>query len=484
MDLTIGEYQLINLAPINILLGKNGCGKSTLLKQISNHLSNKQEYGKVKYINPERGGVLTTQANINQQMLENPNNLSHERNRNQVSNFRQQTVAQFLTFELQVLRDLESDVAKRHDNNFNFQAYIEQINYLLDNIYIKRTNKGFDIYSKSKQNVLVSPNDISSGESELITLTIECLVFIQECSKDKINILLLDEPDVHLHPDLQTRLSHFIYELVKDKENVKIIVATHSTSFIGALENYDFANIEFMKFNQKNFEFKTFSDEYKKILPIFGAHPLSNVFNEKPPLLVEGEDDERIWQQAVRTSNNKLKIYPCSVDGQGQMSKYESDVNNIISCIYDNAKAYSLRDKDDIEEGGINYLGAIKRFRLTCRASENLLLCDDVLKSQSITWEEIKSKIDEWIEKNPQHKYLSHMNSFKNSGYDRKNHNLKDIRNILLSFIHLNKAWEVLVGQCIGKMFSEGNVSSKDEHSLYAYLGTGLLMELGLKTIS
>ena len=63
----------------------------------------------------------------------------------------------------------------------------------------------------------VRANDISSGESELISLGIEFLVFGEELQAEKDNWLLIDEPDVHLHPDLQARLVRFLEKLVKEK---------------------------------------------------------------------------------------------------------------------------------------------------------------------------------------------------------------------------------------------------------------------------
>ena len=189
--------------------------------------------------------------------------------------------------------------------------------------------------------------------------------------------MFLDEPDVHLHPDLQVRLSRFIQNLVAQKKAI-VILATHSTAFLGALSDFNDTHIEFLNSGQKKLNFKKISEEYRKILPIFGAHPLSNIFNQIPIFLVEGEDDERIWQQAIRSSNGKLKIYPCFADGIGNMKKFEKDIQQIISCVYENAKAYSLRDRDDGNEN-INDLDKIVRLKLACRASENLLLTDEVL---------------------------------------------------------------------------------------------------------
>src|SRR6185295_3211876 len=109
------------------------------------------------------------------------------------------------------------------------------------------------------------PSQISSGESELISLGIECLSFNIESILDKENILLLDEPDVHLHPDLQARLMRFLLEIIKENK-IRILIATHSTSILGALENYSSTRLGFMTFNQKEIEFQEITDIYKKVL--------------------------------------------------------------------------------------------------------------------------------------------------------------------------------------------------------------------------
>jgi predicted ATP-dependent endonuclease of OLD family len=71
---------------------------------------------------------------------------------------------------------------------------------------------GFKIFSKATENE-IQPAEISSGEAELISLGIEASAFAQELDVEKANYLFLDEPDVHLHPDLQDRLVKFLTDL-------------------------------------------------------------------------------------------------------------------------------------------------------------------------------------------------------------------------------------------------------------------------------
>lgn len=468
MDITdITGYTLKNLSKINIVLGKNGCGKSTLLRSVEQGLSSQsQSYGKTKYITPERGGSLIYEAGIEQSLTTDINWLSGQRRKNQAVGFRQQSVAQYRRLETLVLREIEKE--KRQQNDYTFDIYVNKINSLLDNIEIKRHDMTFKIYHRGTTNEL-GAEVISSGESELISLGIECLIFGKECIPDKENILFLDEPDVHLHPDLQVRLMNFPEGLVSDS-NFKVLIATHSTAILGALETYTDTHLAFMSFEQKELNFREISAVYRKVLPVFGAHPLSNIFNEAPILLVEGEDDERIWQQAVRSSNGTIKLYPCSVDSVSNINDFEQEAKEIIQSVYDKAKGYSLRDKDNNTEE-INDLPPIIRMRLACRNSENLLLTDEVLGALNITWDQLKERIDIWLSTNTQHPHFSVMNGFKEGGYDRRNFDIKEVRNDLMGVVGSAKPWEVVVGQSISSLTWNDSSNFEEDGKILSFLG-------------
>lgn len=479
----INGYTLKNLNKINILLGKNGCGKSYLLRQVERGLSSKIDiFGKTKYITPERGGSLVYEAGIEQQTISSPSWLSDTRNKNQFNQFKQQSVAQFRKLETLVLREIENE--KRQDKEYSFDNYISEINSLLDRIYIKRGDikKGeisFKIYTKNPDSE-ISSDAISSGESELISLGIECLIFSKELISGRENILFLDEPDVHLHPDLQVRLMQFLTRLL-DKNDFKVLIATHSTAILGALESYKNTHIAFMEFFQKNIELSPISDVYRKILPVFGAHPLSNIFNEAPILLLEGEDDERIWQQAVRSSQGNIKVYPCSCGSIDKLNEFEQESQRIINAVYDNAKAYSLRDRDDSNES-IEDFPTIIRMKLSCRNAENLLLSNEVLERMGLKWDDLKKKIDDWIKKSTEHQHCSVMQQFKESGYDKKNSDLKEIRNDLMGIISSSKPWEVVVGQVIANLNWTEETDFSKEGSIYNFLGEKTIKNLCPKT--
>lgn len=464
---------------INVLLGKNGCGKSTALKAFEQALRGKEETAAVRYITPERGGKLQYEANIEHSLTSDINWINNTRRVNRFDQFRQQSVAQFRKLEILSLREIEKDHGLRKDLNYTFDSVVTKINLLLDNVEIRRADAGFKLHNKESGNEL-NPDVISSGESELISLAVECLVFYKECRKDKLNVLLFDEPDVHLHPDLQAKLMRFISDLV-DETGFYVFIATHSTAIGGALDTYSDIGVHLMENQQKELKFRAVVDIHRKILPVFGAHPLSSLFNKVPIFLVEGEDDVRIWQQAVRSSHGKLAIYPCSVGGIDNLPQWENEVISIIDCVYDDARAYSLRDRDENTSQDINDTGPLTRLRLTCRAAENLLLCDEVLRALGIPWDELKMRLENWIGSHSTHSHYQCMCAFRDSGYDRENFDLKDIRNDLMGVIASSKPWEVAVGQIIGAMIVQG---SSAYPSMSAYLGGKVMSSLNTQARS
>jgi energy-coupling factor transporter ATP-binding protein EcfA2 len=458
---------------INFLLGKNGCGKSSTLRKLDNDLAGNANWF-VKYITPERGGSLAYDAGIEQSITNTDTWLRDTRRTNRYERFREQTVSQFRNLELLVLRDIEKTEKVRANHSYTFESVIEQINALLPLVRLTRgLGAGFEILRRT-DNERVQPQAISSGESEAIALAIEALVFSAQCQSREGRLLLIDEPDVHLHPDLQVRYVRFLENLAREKD-FKVVIATHSTSMVGALQHPEDVQIAFMPLTTgAEIIFSPVNDIAKAVLPIFGAHPLSNVFNESPILLVEGDDDRRIWDQVVRSTEGVISLFPCPTGSIDKIAEWETWLVDKLPSLYDDPQAFSLRDRDE-SQGDLEDRPPVIRCRLACRAAENLILADDTLAMAGTTWEKVMEGCTKWLENFPDHTHFAEMRAFVDSGFDRFNADLKEIRNILLAVMGETKPWEVLVGQAIAAL---GEHSPQGAHSLSTYLGKKVCFEL------
>lgn len=460
--------EIIDQARFTILLGKNGAGKSTLLRGLSSAYR-----PNVKYISPERGGTLKYDPNVDNNIANSVNWLHDTRQRNRFERFREQSAAQFRMLEVLILREIEGE--KRFDTQYTFEKVAtEKINALLPAIKLTRSDRGFAI--QAKDGTSIPEEEISSGESELIALAIEVLVFSRSKEKDKL--LLLDEPDVHLHPDLQQRFTQFVQAIAEEKD-IRVVIATHSTAIIGAFS--EAADLQIAPVSERGqTEFLTFKSSKiaQDILPIFGVHPLSNAFNKSPILLVEGDDDKRVFEQIVRSGNGKYRWSPCPVDTVDALAEWEDWLNRVLPTLYDNPIAYSLRDLDASKQSTLDNKGIVQRSRLNCYAIENLLLTEDCLTAHGFTSDSFQKLLQKWASGNPEHQYSAAVQSLADDFQNRRKRNIKDVRNITVAQLGSNKPWEVIVGQLIANHIFTSASTTPTEHSLENYLGTEVVTRL------
>ena len=288
---------------------------------------------------------------------------------------------------------------------------------------VRNDKGGFSLQTK-----LGEPLDeanISSGESELIALAIEVLVFSRQTMTNKT--LLLDEPDVHLHPDLQQKFIAFV-ESVAMAHDIRVVIATHSTAIIGAFSRA--ADLQIVPVSTRvQTEFTSFRRTLvcEGILPIFGAHPLSTAFNRSPIVLLEGDDDRRVLEQVVRSGAGRFTMSPCVVGSVNDLAEWEQWLDRFLPVLYDTPMAFSLRDLDGAEDASIDDLPYVCRMRLNCYAMENLLLSDQVLEAHSFSADLFRKALQARVDRLPDHKYTAAVRELVAEFDHRRTLNIKDV---------------------------------------------------------
>lgn len=466
-----GQYALANrpirlhgLGRINVLLGKNGSGKSQVMRGL--HSQYKGTKRRSHYITPERGGKIAPDINLLINTRSNVGWADTQRVANQWTQYKNETVDLFDELRNSFYREVHNDNKLRSDNTYTFEsAILQNLNDAIPNVDIVPTDKGFEL--SDKKGNTVSADSISSGESEMIALCVDLLNFSIR-NRNNSATILIDEPDVHLHPDLQDSLAKYICSLSNDY-GIDIFVSTHSTALLHAFHISGQAKVAFMSRESNELRFRHVSEVLESILPIFGAHPLSSSFNKMPLLICEGEDDVRIWSRAVRSSGGRIAVLPRAAGGAGEIPKFEAEAVEIMAAVYDHPVAFSLFDGDQTSPDypAPPVKGGLKRMYLQCRDAENLLLTDEVISSSGTTWADLSTSFGDWIKNNPSHRYHEDFLAFQKTGYDRINGDVKTIRNIILSFLSSNAPWEEIVGGQIAKISSK----SKSPTSLSSFLG-------------
>ncbi|MEY2483043.1 MAG: hypothetical protein QOK24_1571 [Verrucomicrobiota bacterium] len=452
-ELSAGAVNATRLNNINILLGRNGSGKSRFLRAIDLGIGKDAAFA-ARYISPERAGVFRRDGNVMNSMESSPAWLPEVRRKNQAENFKAASANLLRDIETAYLRRLQDTPSIRDDSARNFRVdSLDKINRLLSNVSI--VQQGSDFVFNDSTGQVVAPDQISSGESEAVALASEMLYFFENMRKDKFNVLLLDEPDVHLHPDLQARLANFLIGLVEDlpaesQNNVTVLIATHSTPLVCALAASDRASIGTKEFGIDAVAFSAFTQQLRKVAPFFG-HPLSLSLSHDVMLILEGEDDERVWQQAGRSAKGRLKLFPVVATSVSQQSELENFCAPLLKSLYDTPIAYSLRDGDGVVEE-LASVGPVLRFRLRCYAIENALVTEESLVVLGKTWDEFKIAADAWLTDNETHKDREQIRALIASGHRLQNVKIKSIRQLICAIAGTTKPWEVVLGQAIGSL--------------------------------
>ncbi|BBD80195.1 AAA family ATPase [Aerosticca soli] len=459
---------------INIVVGRNGSGKSTFLRELSKLGDDTSKYH-VSYLSPERAGEFVDDANVSHNIQHNPTYLKGQRDKNQAADFKKAS-----KLRLKELADrwglrLDNDPEIRKDSSRTFDSeFLVHINQMLSNVTLRRErNGGFAFFALNGDSV--TPAELSSGESEVVSLASEVMHFFDLCEATKTNLLILDEPDVHLHPDLQAKFARFVIgqigRLSHDAQKSSyVILATHSTPMICEFAISPMCSIGTKELYLNSVTQRPIAETFKNIAPFFG-HPLSRFIGGDVPLIVEGEDDVRVWNQACRTSEGKIRVFPCLAHSKPELNALERSCDGLMRAIYDDPKALSIRDGDgDKSRKEIGSEGCVVRHVLHCYEMENILLTDDCLSEMRNTWDEFKAKAETWIKSNQSHPEVNLLKQVIGSSDRGRDTKLKKLRNIIVGISEINKDWEIVVGQTIGRL-----AKNKDwplgEFSLYEFVG-------------
>ena len=83
----------------------------------------------------------------------------------------------------------------------------------------------------SDEGSLLSLNDLSSGEQEILVL------FFKLIFESDVNLLMIDEPEISLHIAWQKELMNDLRRVIQLNKNIQVIIATHSPQIIS--NNWD-----------------------------------------------------------------------------------------------------------------------------------------------------------------------------------------------------------------------------------------------------
>lgn len=235
----------LSLGNLVVVAGKNGSGKTRLIKRLQKYLSDlkasKKDNGELSICIPAGDfEEKVTVANVEKIELVNyshydaqlqsakkfsPYAISHARELLKEYDYRVTALNANL-----LLKDMTRGYSEEFKDGKEFERFVEEYLKPLDIELSKDENGDPQLFGRDTDKAALSP-----GQLYLIRMAVACY-----CNEQNENVVfILDEPELHLHPDAQIKL----IKLIRDKHpNAQIWVSTHSLSLISFITVWDYSS--------------------------------------------------------------------------------------------------------------------------------------------------------------------------------------------------------------------------------------------------
>lgn len=292
---------------ITTFIGPNGAGKTQTLKALRNYLRNNLESGKVRYLSANRIGQMEAyRSKIDQY---NHSIDSYQVGDQAVKRMRHQietATGDFFTMDER--KDVYIKVAERLSVLFNRQIYLRWDSGHMKVFFEKTdTQKEYSVAAEA------------SGLINIISI-------LAALFDEEVKVLLVDEPEVSLHPQLQSYLLREMRTAVR-KYDKTIIISTHSAEMISFNSAMDIINMIFFTEGNIPVQVEQSAPELqgKKLQDFFYrmGQVYKNGFFAQKVLLIEGVSDMILCHALADKLDLNIDVAGAQiipVDGKGQFS--------------------------------------------------------------------------------------------------------------------------------------------------------------------
>lgn len=310
---------------VTVFVGPNAAGKTQTLKALRNHLKTAPNSKKVRYLSSNRIGTMETYRSKVNHMSYSPDNYNVGSQDDKKQRIQIETATgDFFTMDEK--KDVFIKVAERLSVLFKRQVYLRWDSGNLK-VFFEKTD------TQKEYSVVVEASGLVNVISILAALF----------DKD-VEVLFIDEPEVSLHPQLQ---SYLFREMKKaaNEYGKTIIISTHSPEMISLNCISDISNFVF--FSEKELPVQIAPDapelENRKLKDFIMriSQTYKTGFFAKKILLIEGASDLIMCKSLLQKLDLNIDVagsHIIPVEGKGQfpvITKLFRLINKEVSILTD-----------------------------------------------------------------------------------------------------------------------------------------------------
>lgn len=261
--------------------------------------------------------------------------------------------------------------------------FLEQINYTWDMQLLDPSKNIYGVVLQEGGRT-IQLSQASSGERELLSFLLGIYAY-----RIVGGILIVDEPELHLHPKWQRVLLR-IFKRLADETNNQFIVSTHAPAFIND-ESYRHIHRIYKHDNRSQHVYLEISEDIsiRQIHHLINATNNEKIFFADGVVLVEGITDRLIFQKmlsmAQQKKNSRKVIEVVELKGKYNIECYKDFLSKL------NIPYFIIADKDYLREVAPETLRAMMR-------PDAKKIRKDVLQNKSsIDGSNLVEKLDEAI---------------------------------------------------------------------------------------
>lgn len=406
-----------------VIAGPNGVGKSTLLyslRQIAGdgqilyigpHRSSRRQSVRWQHLLSNRISMESIFSSWNTPGFEGIHRINDSRdpwNIDEATNYLKHGLCQIET-------ERQEAIAARYDKDGEiskgtlpdpWKPFRELVNNLLphlsfDKIDITNRNEIRCIFKAHSKDIAIDLDDLSSGEKSIIQIfyplieqkiraSLDEIRQVQSVASSSETCVLIDEPELHLHPNLQIKVFDYLRLLTFEK-HIQVIIATHSQTIVEYAnfnELFLLRPIELVDSGDNQLvQVATDEEKLRFLRNVFGN--TSNITAMQPIIVVEGIDEEtaskvmpdRKLYRALHSKFDQVTLIPGG--GKTECKKLVQSLKKVLGNFSLNLTTIALLDADVGESASSDDV-----YYLPVSMIENFLLDPDAI------WESIQSVVE------------------------------------------------------------------------------------------